>query len=142
MDASRSSGAATMSLLPRHRQPSRFSVHPPGTSPRFVVWGPGPKPSLGTDVGAGGDCPMNIRKILALGSLSLVAACGSSAGGPTPGERTAALGQGEEVADDDGVEIRHVLLITVDGVHETDVAHFIAEHPESTFAELAYTGVQ
>src|SRR5260370_3822798 len=73
-----------MSLLPRHRQPCRFSVHPPGTSPRFVVWGPGPKPSLGTDVGAGGDCPMNIRKILALGSLSLVAACGSSAGPPAP----------------------------------------------------------
>src|SRR5260370_38247236 len=111
-----------MSLLPRHRQPCRFSVHPPGTSPRFVVWGPGPKPSLGTDIGAGGDCPMNIRKILALGSLSLVAARSSSAGGPTPGERTPDLGQGEQDADDDAAEIPQDLLNSRNGPHRPDLA--------------------
>ena len=87
---------------------------------------------------------MTIRRILTLGSLSLMAACGSNGGGPSAsGERTAALGQSEEFSgDDDGLEIHHVLLISVDGLHETDVAHFIAEHPESTFAGLAEHGVQ
>ncbi|HEV3192592.1 MAG TPA: alkaline phosphatase family protein, partial [Polyangiaceae bacterium] len=97
---------------------------------------------------------MSIRKVLALGSMSLMAACGSNGGGSSAaGERTAALGQPEEVSRGDGeegdrsdegdrVEIRHVLLISVDGLHETDVAHFVAAHPESTLAELGERGVQ
>ena len=91
---------------------------------------------------------MSIRNIIALSSLGLVAACGSAGGPSSAGERTAALGQAEEVSnagrpdDEDRIQIRHVLLVSVDGLHETDLAHFVAAHPESTLAGLAERGVQ
>ncbi|VTU46336.1 Type I phosphodiesterase / nucleotide pyrophosphatase (plasmid) [Variovorax sp. SRS16] len=37
---------------------------------------------------------------------------------------------------------RHVLLISVDGMHEADLANYIKAHPASTFAKLARHGVQ
>jgi hypothetical protein len=86
-----------------------------------------------------------IRKTLPLFSLCLLGACGSSTGaGSPPSEGTATVAQAEEgPIDGEGrPEIRHVVLISVDGLHETDVAHFIAAHPESTFAGLAERGVQ
>jgi hypothetical protein len=36
----------------------------------------------------------------------------------------------------------HVLLISVDGMHEADLANYIKSHPNSTFAKLAGHGVQ
>lgn len=36
---------------------------------------------------------------------------------------------------------RHVLLISVDGLHEEDLAWYIAKHPGSTLAELVHRGV-
>jgi arylsulfatase A-like enzyme len=87
---------------------------------------------------------MSLRRTLPLLSLFLLGACGSDAGrGTRPGENTAAIAQGEASDEADGrVEARHVLLISVDGLHEVDLAHWIAGHPESTLAELAETGVQ
>lgn len=38
-------------------------------------------------------------------------------------------------------EIRHVLLISVDGLHALDVARYIESHPKSTLAELSKHGV-
>jgi arylsulfatase A-like enzyme len=35
-----------------------------------------------------------------------------------------------------------VLLISVDGLHDVDVARFIADHPFSTFAQLAQNGIR
>jgi hypothetical protein len=37
--------------------------------------------------------------------------------------------------------IKHVLLISVDGLHALDVANYIASHPHSSLAELASHGV-
>ena len=37
--------------------------------------------------------------------------------------------------------VRHVLLISVDGLHALDVANFIGSHPNSALAELASHGV-
>ena len=37
--------------------------------------------------------------------------------------------------------IEHVLLISVDGMHEVDLAHYIAAHPNSAFARLVGHGV-
>jgi arylsulfatase A-like enzyme len=85
-----------------------------------------------------------IQRTLPLFSLCLLGACASKSGGGSPGESTAALAQADEGSGSFGgrrSEIRHVLLISVDGLHETDVAHFIDSHPESTFAELAEHGV-
>jgi len=47
-------------------------------------------------------------------------------------------------ADDElgkGREIKHVLLISVDGLHALDVANYVASHPNSALAELAEHGV-
>jgi hypothetical protein len=37
--------------------------------------------------------------------------------------------------------IKHVLLISVDGMHEADLQRFVSHHPHSTLAELARRGV-
>jgi predicted AlkP superfamily pyrophosphatase or phosphodiesterase len=37
--------------------------------------------------------------------------------------------------------IRHVLLISVDGLHALDVANYVAAHPNSALAQLSRTGV-
>ena len=41
--------------------------------------------------------------------------------------------------DSDG-KFRHVLLISVDGLHALDVSKYIASHPHSALAELASHG--
>jgi predicted AlkP superfamily pyrophosphatase or phosphodiesterase len=41
----------------------------------------------------------------------------------------------------DGRKIKHVLLISVDGLHALDVARFVESHPNSALAELAGHGV-
>jgi hypothetical protein len=38
--------------------------------------------------------------------------------------------------------IRHVLLISIDGMHATDLDHFMLAHPHSTLAGLAADGVE
>ena len=40
-----------------------------------------------------------------------------------------------------GREIKHVLLISVDGLHALDVANYVASHPNSALAELAGHGI-
>jgi hypothetical protein len=92
---------------------------------------------------------MSVRKTLPLFSLCLLGACGSNAGGSSgSAENPATRAQAEVVADESGsnddqrVDVRHVLLISVDGLHEVDVANWIAGHPGSTLAELTETGVK
>jgi hypothetical protein len=41
----------------------------------------------------------------------------------------------------EGTGIRHVLLISVDGLHALDVARFVESHPHSALAELSRHGV-
>ena len=36
---------------------------------------------------------------------------------------------------------RHILLISVDGMHALDLANYVAAHPDSTLARLSHTGV-
>jgi hypothetical protein len=43
---------------------------------------------------------------------------------------------------DDRPLVKHVLLVSVDGLHEVDLARFVAKHPGSTLARLAKTGVR
>jgi hypothetical protein len=54
-------------------------------------------------------------------------------------------GGGDEQGGDDGGRlrgVRHVLLISVDGLHQVDAARFIAANPTSTLAQLAASGVE
>jgi len=41
----------------------------------------------------------------------------------------------------DGHKIKHVLLISVDGLHALDVVNYVASHPNSALATLASHGV-
>jgi predicted AlkP superfamily pyrophosphatase or phosphodiesterase len=47
----------------------------------------------------------------------------------------------EEHHDRDRDRIRHVLLISVDGLHALDVANYVVSHPKSALAELSRHGV-
>src|SRR5882762_10491783 len=42
---------------------------------------------------------------------------------------------------DSNTKIKHVLLISVDGLHALDVANYVAAHPNSALAELSRHGV-
>src|SRR6202521_6298998 len=41
----------------------------------------------------------------------------------------------------DGHPIRHVLLLSIDGLHALDVANYVKAHPESAMAELSEHGI-
>src|SRR5215471_16662816 len=41
----------------------------------------------------------------------------------------------------DGRDIKHVLLISVDGMHALDLTNYIAAHPSSTLAQLSGHGI-
>src|SRR3984893_4579037 len=43
--------------------------------------------------------------------------------------------------DDQKGRIRHVLLISIDGLHALDVANYVVAHPESALAELSEHGI-
>lgn len=47
----------------------------------------------------------------------------------------------EDHHHDSDDRFRHVLLISVDGLHALDVARFVADHPNSALAELSQHGV-
>src|SRR5580698_9080595 len=54
------------------------------------------------------------------------------------------LGAAAAMADEaslDPHQVRHVLLISVDGLHALDLSNFIATHADSTLAELSRHGV-
>jgi hypothetical protein len=40
-----------------------------------------------------------------------------------------------------GARMQHVLLISVDGLHQTDLAWYVATHPNSTLAQLTGSGI-
>lgn len=61
-------------------------------------------------------------------SLGLVGAAS-----PAPLSANTDLGEGHQ--------IKHVLLISVDGLHALDVANYVAAHPDSALAELSGHGI-
>jgi hypothetical protein len=44
-------------------------------------------------------------------------------------------------AEDDDRTVHHVLLVSVDGMHQSDLAWYVRTHPQSALAELARRGV-
>ncbi len=49
---------------------------------------------------------------------------------------------GNSLSEDNGsAKIEHVLLISVDGLHQSDLAWFVQTHPESTLAALMTRGI-
>lgn len=43
--------------------------------------------------------------------------------------------------DEDKGDVKHVLLISVDGMHEVDLQRYVSSHPSSSFARLLAHGV-
>ena len=43
---------------------------------------------------------------------------------------------------DDDARVQHVLLVSVDGMHQRDLERYVNAHPQSTFARIAGEGVQ
>lgn len=73
-------------------------------------------------------------------SLRLAAILGVAAtlAGGTFAAASAATGS----AAADSAPARHVLLLSVDGLHQSDLAWYIAQHPGSALAKLVHHGVQ
>jgi hypothetical protein len=63
--------------------------------------------------------------------------CATAAAALAFGAATAAAGDSSL----DSHQVRHVLLISVDGMHALDLSNFIATHPDSALAELSRHGV-
>jgi hypothetical protein len=84
---------------------------------------------------------------LPLFSLLLLGSCASSVGSSTPEETTSTAVQaldsdGEDRDDHERLDIKHVLLLSVDGLHQKDLALFVKTHPESALAELTEHAVE
>src|SRR6478735_10740084 len=79
-------------------------------------------PLLSSLLTQGGITTVNRRRLLPL----LVAAC----------LFIASLAQAEQNSS-----IKHVLLISVDGLHALDVANYVQRHPNSALAQLSRSGI-
>src|SRR6516165_9442369 len=91
---------------------------------------------------------MTYKKTASLFAMSLLTACGTNqpASSDDGTAVTAAFaghvgdGQDDGHGDDEGKKVRHVLLISVDGMHQNDLDLYVANHPSSTFAKLTHSG--
>lgn len=70
-----------------------------------------------------------MKKHIAVATLGLLAA-----GSMQPASAAKSIG-------DEGLRVRHVLLISVDGLHALDLTNYVSGHPESTLAALSNSGV-
>jgi hypothetical protein len=78
------------------------------------------------------------RTILVLTSGAVLAACSADkATSPTNFGATVA----DMAAAGNGHVIKHVLLISVDGMHNGDLVHYVATHPNSVLAKWEKSGV-
>ncbi len=76
-----------------------------------------------------------MRRVTRLGAAAAVLAAGAIAG-------SAAVGSADPSGDHHPSGIRHVLLISVDGMHQSDLDWYIANHPGSELAKLASGGAE
>src|SRR5436305_1307152 len=120
----------------RHRRRDRVAVH-------------GERPHLPEDDA------MTFRKLGSLSLMLLLGGCG--VGGGSTNDRagagvvttTGALrgDDGDDQRDDNDQgnghgdrDIKHVLLISIDGMHQNDLDSYVANHPSSTLAKLTHSG--
>jgi hypothetical protein len=87
---------------------------------------------------------MRIKTHLSFVLLPLLAACSSTSTDP---QLSSIASQSEALVahtagDRDGQAFRHVLLLSIDGLHQVDLARFINGSPRSALAKLAHRGVQ
>ncbi len=73
----------------------------------------------------------NIRSLAFAAALSWLAVSLTAGRAADPGDNH----------DQGGNEIKHVLLLSVDGLHAPDLANYVKAHPDSAFAQLTKHGV-
>ncbi|MGD3111662.1 alkaline phosphatase family protein [Streptomyces sp. YGL11-2] len=73
-------------------------------------------------------------------SIRLAAAL--CAAGTLAGVTIAQASASDEAAAHRKAAARHVLLVSVDGLHQSDLAWYITQHPQSALARLVHGGVQ
>ncbi len=88
---------------------------------------------------------MNIRSVLPLLPLCILSACAANTDTGSPSESTgvtaqAELGGNQGNDDHQGDDNQRVLLISVDGMHQSDLDWYVANHPNSTLAKLVHSG--
>ncbi len=74
------------------------------------------------------------RLLGAAGAVGLLAALGAGA--------SASAAHGHRPHEPHGPAAQHVLLLSVDGLHQSDLAWYVAHHPGSALARLAGNGVE
>ncbi|HEY1584627.1 MAG TPA: alkaline phosphatase family protein [Polyangia bacterium] len=86
---------------------------------------------------------MHIKLPLILSSIALASAAACGCDGASVPAPVAAQAEAQTQHHRRGdLDVRHVLLLSIDGMHEIDLARFIAAHPRSALATLARHGVQ
>ena len=94
---------------------------------------------------------MIYKKTASLFALSLLTACGTDPSGTTTSTTSALVGDQSHQGDDDHRgdddhgdhgDIKHVLLISVDGMHQSDLKWYVANHPSSALAKLTRSGTE
>lgn len=85
---------------------------------------------------------MRAHPILFALSVSAVIACRLDGDLESTGTEADAQAEADASANAGAPRVRHVLLISIDGMHQVDLARFVAEHPDSHLARLAATGVE
>ena len=94
---------------------------------------------------------MSIRSALPLLPLCILSACAANTDTGSPSESTGVTAQAQLAAqaelgansgDDDHRrdDNERVLLISVDGMHQSDLDWYVANHPNSTLAKLVHSG--
>jgi len=78
--------------------------------------------------------------VLAL-AAGLSGGCGEGGAGDVP-SAAAATAAPLRARGRERLEVEHVLLLSVDGLHQSDLSWWVAGHPASTLASLASAGVQ
>ena len=69
--------------------------------------------------------PLRLRRFAAICSITLTASLLAT-----------------QPAAADGHRVRHVLLLSVDGLHQTDLVWYVTSHPDSALAALVHGGVE
>ncbi len=82
-----------------------------------------------------------VSRSLLHGGCLLVVALAAGCEQSTPVTPLAPPVAASRVGAPDASHVEHVLLISVDGMHQLDLARYVAAHPRSTFAALSRRGV-
>ena len=81
-----------------------------------------------------------MRRVIKLGAAAMIAA--GAIGGSAAAVSAHTDHRGTAITAVAGIRSHHVLLISVDGMHQSDLDWYVANHPSSELAKLASGGAE